>query len=335
MRLYKILPLYIIVTIFLYLKKLYYQFLNYKFKKKYNIPIYSIGSIELGGSGKTTLTKALVSILIGNGYKPGILSRGYKRKSHRMQVVHNGQKLLTNVMYAGDEPYMLGKLMKKVPIIVDKNKERGIVSLSNYNVDCIVIDDGYQSHYLGKKKDIIIINNFHDISNYLIFPYGFLREPIHFLKRADIVLFNENKNKKLESNIKKHLSQKIKIFIYKRNYFLHQYKSIDIFSPINNIKGNFIAFCGIALPELFFEKIKDYNVSVKKCFIYNNHQNYNHSIINSIIKNAEKLKIKQFITTDKDVFKLPPYLFRKYSIYTLSTNIVIEDEKNFIKSLLN
>ena len=59
-------------------------------------------------------------------------------------------------------------------------------------MNCIIIDDGYQSRYLDRKTDIVIINSYHHISNYLIFPYGFLREPIRSLKRADLIFLNSN-----------------------------------------------------------------------------------------------------------------------------------------------
>ena len=78
-----------------------------------------------------------------------------------------------------------------------------------------------------------------------------------------------------------------------------------------NVNSNLDLYYRVGIKTVDNKKIKDFNVSVKKFFIYNNHQSYNHSIINSIIKNAEKLKIKQFITK---------HLIIKHLYYTIIVN---------------
>ena len=52
-------------------------------KKKYQapIPVIVVGNITLGGTGKTPFTIGLANILTKAGYKPGIISRGYKGKA--------------------------------------------------------------------------------------------------------------------------------------------------------------------------------------------------------------------------------------------------------------
>ena len=47
----------------------------------FNIPIISIGNIAFGGTGKTPMVIHLCEQLRTKGYRPAIISRGYKRKS--------------------------------------------------------------------------------------------------------------------------------------------------------------------------------------------------------------------------------------------------------------
>ena len=59
-----------------------YQLYKIGFLKseRFSVPIISIGSIELGGSGKTPMTIYLAEKLIAKGFKVAVLTRGYKRK---------------------------------------------------------------------------------------------------------------------------------------------------------------------------------------------------------------------------------------------------------------
>ena len=46
------------------------------------IPTICVGNLAVGGTGKTPMVAYIVQLLLANGYKPAILSRGYKRTTH-------------------------------------------------------------------------------------------------------------------------------------------------------------------------------------------------------------------------------------------------------------
>ena len=46
----------------------------------FNKPVISVGNITSGGTGKTPLVIYISKLLQKNGKKPGIISRGYRRK---------------------------------------------------------------------------------------------------------------------------------------------------------------------------------------------------------------------------------------------------------------
>ena len=51
------------------------------------VPVVIVGNIYVGGTGKTPVTIAIARGLMKRGWKPGIISRGYGRKSDAVQLV--------------------------------------------------------------------------------------------------------------------------------------------------------------------------------------------------------------------------------------------------------
>ena len=77
-----------------------------------SVPVISIGNITCGGTGKTPLTIEVACQLVKSGYKPAVLSRGYKRKSRApWVVVSDGISCLTSCEDAGDEPFLMAMEM--------------------------------------------------------------------------------------------------------------------------------------------------------------------------------------------------------------------------------
>ena len=85
--------------------------------------VISIGNLTVGGTGKTPVVEKLARTLKDAGRNVAILSRGYKSKrpplfrrlqrkwlgldKRKTRVVHDGERLLMDSRFAGDEPFML------------------------------------------------------------------------------------------------------------------------------------------------------------------------------------------------------------------------------------
>ena len=76
----------------------------------------------------------LAKLLIKNGKNPGIVSRGYGRKSKGLVVVHDGKKMKAKVESAGDEPLLMASILKSVPVIVCENRREAIRHLLNLSL---------------------------------------------------------------------------------------------------------------------------------------------------------------------------------------------------------
>src|SRR6185436_19358480 len=77
-------------------------------------PVISVGNLTVGGTGKTPLVILLAERFRDEGYRPVVLSRGYKRKSAGVVVVSAGQGPLVPWHEAGDEPYLIARRARGV-----------------------------------------------------------------------------------------------------------------------------------------------------------------------------------------------------------------------------
>ena len=82
---------------------------------KNSLPIIVVGNLSVGGNGKTPFVIWLCELLIKQGYKPGIISRGYGGKSSHYPLLINDR---VSGKEAGDEPVMLFKRLA-IAIVVD------------------------------------------------------------------------------------------------------------------------------------------------------------------------------------------------------------------------
>ena len=123
-----LLPLAIVYSIITTLRNFCYEVGIFK-TTKMSIPVISVGNITAGGTGKTPMTITLIKAAKVRGFKPGIVSRGYGRKSKGLHIVHDGNKLQMTVEKSGDEPFLMASLFKDVPVVVSENRIEGAEKL--------------------------------------------------------------------------------------------------------------------------------------------------------------------------------------------------------------
>ena len=155
---YLLMPLSLLYWCVMFWRNFFYKY-NFISKNRLSCKVISIGNITVGGTGKTPIVLYLCSLLIKQGKKICILSRGYGRITKGTVLVSSGRDPLCKWEDAGDEPFMLAKKLKGVPIAVDENRFRGGVFLvNNYNPDIIIMDDGFQHGSLFRALDIVLLN---------------------------------------------------------------------------------------------------------------------------------------------------------------------------------
>ena len=141
------------------------------------VPVIVVGNLTIGGSGKTPLVIALVKALREQGWRPGVISRGYGRNNTEPtgSVEVTLESAPTN---SGDEPLLIARAAR-VPVFVDADRARaGRTLLAAYpEVNVIISDDGLQHYALARDIEIAVFDE-RGAGNGCLLPVGPLREPL-------------------------------------------------------------------------------------------------------------------------------------------------------------
>jgi tetraacyldisaccharide 4'-kinase len=156
------------------------------------VPVVVVGNLTVGGSGKTPLVIALIEALRREGYRPGVVSRGYGgsdvRKGDAIAAVDPA--LPDAADRFGDEPVLIA-VRTGAPVFVGRTRpEVGRALLAAHpEVDVILSDDGLQHYALARNFEIAVFDE-RGTGNGRLLPAGPLREPLTRLGEVDAIVLN-------------------------------------------------------------------------------------------------------------------------------------------------
>lgn len=310
---------------------------------KVNIPVISVGNITVGGAGKTPLTIYILELLKKAGWKPGVLSRGYGRKSKGFVFVSDGMEFKTDVEHAGDEIYLTA-LECEVPAAVCEKRTEGAGKLIELtDIDSLVLDDAFQHRWIARDLDIIIfdqrfLSKTGGIEQQLL-PTGNMREPFTSVKRAHAIIINRK--------FSDYTGIPIPLLPYFENKLIFNsfYKAAGFcdvksreFYPAEDFRGQKgLVVVGIANPYSFLNVLEKNDIDVSNKLIFRDHKNYTIKEIEKIRKEFYSTNSHSVITTAKDAVKLMRFAkeLDDIDIYFLRIEIVFDEQKRFDEFIIN
>ena len=316
------------------------QFYNLGWIKtiSFDKPVISVGNITSGGTGKTPLVIYLAQLLLKNGKNPGIISRGYGRKSQGMQIVHDGKKLLSNSETTGDEPYLMARVLEKVPVVVCEARRRGIKQLLDYySVNVIIMDDSFQHRKVKRDLDILTVSSNDKKTDYRLLPWGNLREPLKNIDRANCVIYAKTENHKTPS-----IHSEFQPFLKTNPINSLLLPTLMKYNASNYQKSQppgkpIFAFCGIAEPNSFINTAEELSLKVEGRKFFHDHQEYTKAVIQKLSGRIRASSISDVVTTEKDMVKLPKSFLEEFEVYVIKVDVIFENEliiKDIIQPLL-
>lgn len=168
------------------LRRFLYQIGIFK-QTKLPVPVIIVGNITVGGTGKTPLVISLVELLKQQGYKPGVISRGYAGKANQSAQIVSAD---SDAALVGDEAVLLAKRCDCPAAICADRVSAARLLLDNQSCDVIISDDGLQHYALQRDIEIVVIDGERRFGNGYCLPVGPLREPPERIKQVDLVVVN-------------------------------------------------------------------------------------------------------------------------------------------------
>ena len=147
-------------------------------------PVIVVGSIVVGGTGKTPLSRALARALADAGWRPGLVARGYGGSNTAPRAV----RAADDASVVGDESLLLAA--DGWPVFIGRDRVAATRALLAAHGECdvIVADDGLQHYALRRDCEIAVIDGARGLGNGCMLPAGPLREPSTRLDGVDEVV---------------------------------------------------------------------------------------------------------------------------------------------------
>ncbi|MEA3504967.1 MAG: tetraacyldisaccharide 4'-kinase [Bacteroidota bacterium] len=302
--------------------------------KSFNIPIISIGNINMGGTGKSPHIEYLVRLLQSNN-NVATLSRGYKRKTKGFKLV----KQQATALEVGDEPAQFKHKFRNITVAVDEKRVHGVKKLQELDpyLNVVLLDDAFQHRYIKPGLSILLTDFHNTYNNDYLFPSGTLRESRSGAKRADIIIITKMPKvlspitkRRLYNEIKPKEHQELFTTYLKYGKLNHVFKK----SPVTKAKkfSTIIMVSGIANPYPLEEHLR------RKCnelitLSYKDHHNFSKKDILNIKKIFDNTftKNKAIITTEKDAMRIMSAegneLIKELPLYYISVEIGFHKEQ--------
>ena len=313
--------------IFIFLKNFLYDFGVLK-GEKVDAKVISVGNIALGGTGKTPTTIAIANFLEKNGYTVGIVTRGHGRENISNSFLLKNQSWKE----CGDEVVILkNNTSSNTRIFVSLDKIYAANQLSNMGCNIVLLDDGFQHRRIGRDIDIVLLGPENQNKKcQFIYPYGLLREPFCYLKRADITISTKNNLIKNTGHISDY-----KMDLKIKEEVLSSSAVKNIYSLAN--KSGIISVCSIGDPESFSKTLERNNINVDRKLIFPDHWPFSFHDIEKINRLALKENLKHIVCTEKDFVKLVEFkqdLKIDINAVVMKHEISKEIEKDILNRLL-
>lgn len=256
------------------------------------IPTICVGNLAVGGTGKTPLTEYLLRLLLANGLRPAVLSRGYKRRTRGFLLADTSSTVDT----IGDEAMQLHRKFPEVPIAVCEHRVRGVKQLMRQiaQLDVVVLDDAMQHRTLRCGFTVLLTPYDHLYIDDHMLPWGTLRDLTHRALSADAVVVT-----KCPDTIRP-----IDMRVVDNRLHLPTYQQLHFaglrYAPMEQ-EGTPLVLCGIAHPEYMLEYVQQ-RYPQAELMAFPDHHRYSPKDIEAVMQRAEAFDF--VLTTEKDIQRL-------------------------------
>lgn len=272
--------------------------------------VVAVGNLTVGGTGKTPLVELLARELTARGRAVVVLSRGYgRRPASPIGLVSDGARALLTAAEAGDEPSLLARRLRGVPIVVGRDRYRaGAWALERFSPDVLLLDDGFQQRRLRTDVDVVCLDARAPWGRRGLLPRGSLREPPSALGRAHLLVLThaaEAERERAEAEVRRHAPAAP---IARASYEPEGFEDVRARGvvPVEALAERpVLAFAGIAVPERFAATLARLGILPREFVAFPDHHPYDAADVAALEARARRLGAEALLTTEKDAVRLP------------------------------
>jgi tetraacyldisaccharide 4'-kinase len=278
------------------------RFASPALRRRLACQVISVGGLTVGGSGKTPVVAALARLLQDAGERPVILSRGYarRRRTDGVVVVSDVAGALVPTAESGDEPQMLARGLRGVPVLVCADRHlAGRLAERRFGATVVLLDDGFQHLRLARDVDLLVVAA--DDLDECVLPMGRLREPLDAAGAADAVIVTGAED---PSAVGEWLG------IAAAFAATPTYGSLARVEPYGQqetlpLGARVAAMAGIARPSRFFDVLRARGYEVVMSRAFRDHHAYSNRDVRVMLRDARAAGADAIVTTEKDAVRVP------------------------------
>lgn len=279
----------------------------------FNIPVISVGNINMGGTGKTPHVEYLAELL-QEDFRVATLSRGYGRKTRNFRIASAS----SSAREIGDEPLQIKQRFPEITVAVDRKRVNGIRNLmkSDPDLDVILLDDAFQHRSVKPGFSILLIDYNRPPGRDYLLPAGRLREPAANRNRAHMILVTRTP-KRLKPIERREFVNQLGLSIGQHLYFTTisygELKAVFPGTPDRDPEwfkkncGAVLIVTGIANPRPVRQFARSISTNLSE-INFRDHHRYSTKDIESISEKYRILKKEWgdvlILTTEKDSMRL-------------------------------
>ena len=291
------------------------------------LPTLVVGSVELGGSGKTPhvidFAHRLGTIL--GSSTVGVLSRGYGRRGSEFLWVSEAH----DWRQTGDEPWLMQRMLPESPVAVCVDRVEGLYRMAadKPELRVVILDDGLQHRPLRPTLSIGLKTRRTPPSWWSwteVVPSGRYRDLPYRLNRCDQVVATTNNGAQTAHDFQSKLRT----------------SSPKLAWPLDDPQvppiGPALLITGIARPGRVVQSILEHAVDLKGHAHYPDHHAFEERDLEHWRNWLESHDHQDIITTEKDAIRISPLLNENSGFRLWTLPIQIEwSNPDLIQSFLN